>query len=85
VNSSPSLNIFFDKEEYDTKGLVRIDYGEEHICPVDLHVKSKILVDLMDLSRLPPKEIEDLTEYESYTKILPYKEDEPANEVFDCV
>ena len=53
VNSSPSLNIYMEKEEYDTKGLVKVDYGEEHVCPVDLHVKSKILVDLMNLTRLP--------------------------------
>lgn len=45
VNASPSLNMYFEKDEYDTGGKKTVELTEEDICPVDLYVKSKVVTD----------------------------------------
>ena len=52
VNGSPSLNIFFEKEEYDAKlGKVSVVLDETDVCPVDWYIKSRIVRDAVELAR----------------------------------
>ena len=53
VNGSPSLNIFFEKEEYDIKGKLQVVLDENDICPVDLYIKRRLCNDAVELARQP--------------------------------
>ena len=46
VNDHPSLNIYFEKEFMSGKKM-----GEEDLCPVDLMVKSTVVLDTIELAR----------------------------------
>jgi hypothetical protein len=46
VNDHPSLNIYFEKEFMGGKKPT-----EEDICPVDLMVKSTVVIDTIELAR----------------------------------
>ena len=45
--------------------------GEEDLCPVDLMVKSTVVLDTIELARKKQSSIESLDEFESLTKIHP--------------
>jgi len=66
VNDHPSLNIYFEKEFMGGKKPT-----EEDICPVDLMVKSTVVIDTIELARKKHSSIEEIDEFESLTKIHP--------------
>jgi hypothetical protein len=51
INASPSLNIYFEKEEFNLNGIFKSTaHTENYICPVDLHVKSRLVNDALHLA-----------------------------------
>ena len=67
VNDHPSLNIYFDT----STGLEKQELTEEDICQVDLHVKSRLVTDVVGLARKKRDAILELSEFGSLTKVHP--------------
>ena len=67
VNDHPSLNIYFDT----STGLEKQEMTEEDICQVDLHVKSRLVTDVVGLARKKRGEILEISEHGSLTKVHP--------------
>lgn len=67
VNDHPSLNIYFDT----STGLEKQEMTEEDICQVDLHVKSRLVTDVVGLARKKRDDIMEISEHGSLTKVHP--------------
>ena len=67
VNDHPSLNIYFDT----STGLEKQEMTEEDICQVDLHVKSRLVTDVVSLARKKRSDIMEISEHGSLTKVHP--------------
>jgi hypothetical protein len=55
VNDHPSLNIYFDKEFMSHRVMT-----EDDVCPLDLYVKSRVVLDTIKLSKSSKFEPESL-------------------------
>jgi hypothetical protein len=86
VNASPSLNIYFEKEEYEVGvGKKQNDLGEDDICPVDLYVKSRVVTDAMNLARKKVTTLSGINEFGSLSRILPNEGDREAHKLTEAM
>ncbi len=77
--------MFFEKEEYDTGGLIQVELPQEDICPVDLYVKSKVVLDALALARKSQQSLSTINELNSMSRILPNISDHAAHSVNENV
>ena len=66
INDNPSLDIYFDPAHMSNTRCYDSD-----ICPVDLHVKSKVVTDTFKLVSKAKSKIESTETFKSMTKIFP--------------
>lgn len=49
VNDHPSMNIYFQKDEYSLQGKKQTEPDDQDLCEVDLHVKSTVVTDAINI------------------------------------
>ena len=67
VNDHPSLNIYHDTEAMGS--IKRMD--DSDICPVDLHVKSSLIIDSVSLAKKSFKTVKDTDDFGCLSRVHP--------------
>ena len=69
VNDHPSLNIYFDTQFMNSKGM-----SDDDICPIDFYVKSKVVTDAIKLAK--KTSFYEVESFKSLESIWPSESDE---------